>query len=450
MKTKKLLCLVLSLLMLSAVSCQKDDTEVVYPEEVTENTLDEPQNESEETYPEESTAAHDVPQNEPEEVVNMVLHNVKDYGAVGDNKTDDTEAFKKAVSEAEKDGLPVYVPAGTYIISDTITLKSVTLYGYESGAWTADDCGLPKIEQANMNASLFDVRSGSVAGLNIQSHGKSGDSTMKPTIQITGTGGRVSNMRIHTPYIGIATDDTSNPGRCFIENIFIVEAKEIGVYVAGTYDVPCVNNVEVWNPEETCPIAFKFAHNDDIRCVNLFAFNANVGFSIEKSKTGSCWGSFTNCSVDYTSIGFKVGEGDHHVTIVGGTWWTHHMGLNIVKNSEAFVAVSGCEMKSNGERTLNIEGGKTVMITGCSIIHRWDCDIPAVSVSGGKAVGITGNTIYSTATPISVTSRQKNSAVMITNNVIYTASDTEYTDKSKNVSVKIDNVMTTDPDEFKD
>ena len=39
---------------------------------------------------------------------------------------------------------------------------------------------------------------------------------------------------------------------------------------------------------------------------------------------------------------------------------------------------------------------------------------------------------------------------MITNNVIYTASDTEYTDKSKNVSVKIDNVMTTDPDEFKD
>ena len=333
MKTKKLLCLVLSLLMLSAVSCQKDDTEVVYPEEVTENTLDEPQNESEETYPEESTAAHDVPQNEPEEVVNMVLHNVKDYGAVGDNKTDDTEAFKKAVSEAEKDGLPVYVPAGTYIISDTITLKSVTLYGYESGAWTADDCGLPKIEQAHMNAPLFDVRSGSVAGLNIQSHGKSGDSTMKPTIQITGTGGRVSNMRIHTPYIGIATDDTSNPGRCFIENIFIVEAKEIGVYVAGTYDVPCVNNVEVWNPEETCPIAFKFAHNDDIRCVNLFAFNANVGFSIEKSKTGSCWGSFTNCSVDYTSIGFKVGEGDHHVTIVGGTWWTHHMGLNVVKDS---------------------------------------------------------------------------------------------------------------------
>ena len=78
MKTKKLLCLVLSLLMLSAVSCQKDDTEVVYPEEVTENTLDEPQNESEETYPEESTAAHDVPQNEPEEVVNMVLRTAKD------------------------------------------------------------------------------------------------------------------------------------------------------------------------------------------------------------------------------------------------------------------------------------------------------------------------------------------------------------------------------------
>lgn len=42
MKTRKLLCLVLSLLMLSAVSCQKDEVEKVYPEEVTENTLNEP------------------------------------------------------------------------------------------------------------------------------------------------------------------------------------------------------------------------------------------------------------------------------------------------------------------------------------------------------------------------------------------------------------------------
>lgn len=203
-------------------------------------------------------------------------------------------------------------------------------------------------------------------------------------------------------------------------------------------------------PEETCPIAFKFAHNDDIRCVNLFAFNANVGFSIEKSKTGSCWGSFTNCSVDYTSIGFKVGEGDHHVTIVGGTWWTHHMGLNIVKNSEAFVAVSGCEMKSNGERTLNIEGRQDR--NDNRLLHHTQMGLRH---SRGIRIGRQGGKHHRKHYLLHRNAhlrhlQTENSAVMITNNVIYTASDTEYTDKSKNVSVKIDNVMTTDPDEFKD
>lgn len=388
---------------------------------------------------------------EPEEKANKMNHNVKDYGAKGDSFTDDTGAFKKAIKAAEKDGLPVYVPAGTYVIKETLTLNSVTLYGYETGAWTADNCDLPTVKQDNMYAALFNVKGGSVSGLNIQAGGKKDDTKMKPSVLITGTGGRVSNMRIHTPYIGIYTDDTSNPGRCFIENIFIVEAKEMGVYVAGTYDVPCVYNVEVWNPGDTCPVAFKFGHNDDIRCVNLFAFKANVGFLIEKTDTGSCWGSFTNCSVDFTSVGFRIGEGDHHLTIVGGTYWTHHVGINVQKNSEAFVAASGCELKSNGERTLKIEGGKTVTVTGCSIIHKWEGDIPAVSVSGGKAVNITGNTIYSTATPIEVTSTKKNSAVSITNNVIYTASETEYIDKSRSaVKVKIDNLVTVDPDEFKD
>lgn len=378
------------------------------------------------------------------------FHNVRSYGALGNGASDDTAAFKNAVNAAGKDGLPVYVPAGEYLISDTVTLSSVTLFGYQSGAWTADDCDLPVVKQANMNAPLFDVRGGSVSGLNIQASGKAGDSKMMPTVLITGTGGRVSDMRIHTPYIGIYTDDTSNPGRCFIDNIFIVEAKEMGVYVAGTYDVPCISNVEVWNPQETCPTAFKFGHNDDLRAVNLFAFNAGTGFSIVKTKTGSCWGSFTNCSVDYTSIGFRIGTGDHHLTIVGGTYWTHHTGVLVERKSEAFVSVSGCEMKSNGDNTLKIEGGKTVAISACSILHKWKGGAPAISVSGGMIVNITGNTVYSTELPIEIKSKQKNSAIGITNNVICTASEQEYTDTSSGVSVKVDNLVTRNPEEFKE
>ena len=382
---------------------------------------------------------------EPEEVKNMLVHNVKDYGAVGDEKTDDTNAFREAVKAAEADGLPVYVPGGKYIISDTIELNSVTLYGYETGAWTADNCDQPMIKQTNMLSPLFNVKSGSVSGLNLDCNGDAKLEGMQPTILITGTGGRVSNMRIHHPYIGIYTDDDSNPGRCFIENIFIVEAKEMGVYVAGTYDVPALNNIEVWNPSETCPIAFKFGHNDDLRAVNLFAFNANVGFAIEKTETGSCWGSFTNCSVDYTSIGFRIGEGEHHVTIVGGTYWTHHMAINVTEKCTGYVAASGCELKSNGEKTLNIQGGRTVTISGSTILHDFETDFPAISVSGGMAVNISGNTIYSRPTAIELTSRKKDTVIAITNNVIYTGGE-EIKDTSKNCITKIDNTVITGMD----
>ncbi|MFZ0446869.1 MAG: glycosyl hydrolase family 28-related protein [Bacillus sp. (in: firmicutes)] len=51
--------------------------------------------------------------------------NVKDYGAVGDGKHDDTKAIKKAL-EAGDD---IYFPKGTYLISDSIVVESKKIHG---------------------------------------------------------------------------------------------------------------------------------------------------------------------------------------------------------------------------------------------------------------------------------------------------------------------------------
>jgi glucan 1,3-beta-glucosidase len=60
----------------------------------------------------------------------QVFRNVKDYGAVGDGRTDDTAAIQRAISDGFRCGpgcqsstqtpAVVYLPAGTYLISASI------------------------------------------------------------------------------------------------------------------------------------------------------------------------------------------------------------------------------------------------------------------------------------------------------------------------------------------
>ncbi|HOK77954.1 MAG TPA: glycosyl hydrolase family 28-related protein, partial [Verrucomicrobiota bacterium] len=47
--------------------------------------------------------------------------NVRDFGAVGDGKTDDTEAFRSALKAAgDAGGDVVFVPRGNYLIGGTL------------------------------------------------------------------------------------------------------------------------------------------------------------------------------------------------------------------------------------------------------------------------------------------------------------------------------------------
>jgi hypothetical protein len=50
-----------------------------------------------------------------------VVANVKDFGAIGDGKADDTEAFKKAVDKAKSGA--IFIPEGRYVLTSPIDIK---------------------------------------------------------------------------------------------------------------------------------------------------------------------------------------------------------------------------------------------------------------------------------------------------------------------------------------
>ena len=366
-------------------------------------------------------------------------HNVIDYGAEGDGLHDDTDAFLEAIAAAKKDHLPVYVPAGTYNITETLPLEDITLYGYHSGTFTSDTASLPTILHTNLAEPLFHVIGGSLSGLYLDVKGATKDGTteagdpMAETVRLSKPGARVSNLKIQNPYMGIATEFTGgpNPGRCFIENIFIIGAYNTGVFVHGTYDVATLSNIEVWNPDlsRPCPTAYRFGKNDDLRAVNLFTFNAKVGFlfeetEVEGGKFEGCWGSFTNCSTDLCETGLKIDKGQHALTVIGGTYWNHFYGLDVTSRTSALtrVTMTGCELKTNGASTVNIAGGQMVTVTGCNI-SRTQSDHKAVPVTikGGAGVTLSGNTICANGTASIEIASIFQGAASVTGNTVITS-----------------------------
>ena len=66
------------------------------------------------------------------QVSELSVFNVKEYGAKGDNSTDDTEAIQNTIDACEENGGGiVYFPIGKYIVSDTLVINTsyVTLLG---------------------------------------------------------------------------------------------------------------------------------------------------------------------------------------------------------------------------------------------------------------------------------------------------------------------------------
>ncbi len=331
----------------------------------------------------------------------MDMVNVRDTGAVGDGVADDTDAFIKAVRLAREAGQNVYVPKGVYITSRTIVLDQVTLTGPAGTAWPADKDVLPSVRPAHSDGPAFHLLDGGgLAWIDI-TYGPDREAQEGDTaVMVSGIGAYISGIRIRYPWDGIMTDGVNNVGRLNFESIFMVSPRNIGVRVTGTWDVPRLHNIEVWNagPSPTSPaargleegIGFHLGKNDLIRMTDCFVFAMQHGFLFEDKIEGleiegPTWGVMNGCSTDFCGVGIEV-RGDHTLSFSGGSLWDHHQGL-IVDGAGARVRLSGSEVKSNGAPAVLVREADHVAVTGCSLLRAMEEHAgPAVVLEGGRTV----------------------------------------------------------------
>jgi hypothetical protein len=99
-------------------------------------------------------------------MISGAVFNVLDYGAVGDNTTDDTAAIQAAITAAGVNGGTVWIPAGTYKCTSTLTMaKFVYIKGAGIRAttlqWNTTGAGIKMSSPINtstpVNTGVYDI-----------------------------------------------------------------------------------------------------------------------------------------------------------------------------------------------------------------------------------------------------------------------------------------------------
>jgi hypothetical protein len=324
---------------------------------------------------------------------------VREFGAVGDGRHDDTPAFVAALRPAPAAARCVQVPPGTYLISSTLTLEGQSLVGSSAPAWPADIDTLPSILPAHRDGPAFRLKAGGVLqGIDISYQWRSEPTSGPAAVVLSGIGCVVRDTRIRYAWDGIVADGTNNVGRANIENVFMVTVRNVGVRLTGTWDVPRLHNIEVWNTAAAQPgnhglergTGFLLGKNDLVRLTDCFVFGMHYGFLLQERINGCpiegpTWGVMNGCSTDFCGVGLAV-EGGHTLSVSGGSFWDHGTGL-LVRGEAARVRVSGSELKSNGAPAVQVESADHVVVTGCGLLRPMEeFTSPTVLLKGGTTV----------------------------------------------------------------
>ena len=246
-----------------------------------------------------------------------------DYGAKGDNSTDNTNAFTQAIQAASAaGGATVMAPTGMYRFKGSIVVPAgVTLKGSYSVVPSHDLRGanpqsledgtvlVPTGGRGDETGTPFITieANGAVAGATIWYAEQERQQTPVPypwTIMMTGNNAAVMDVEVLGAWNAI---NATHAGRHYIARVQ-GQPLNIGVFVDSTYDIGRIEDVHFnpWFSSEhpfieyqlTQGRAFVMGRSDWEYVFNTFAFGYAIGYHFINTPTGQMNGNFLGIGAD--------------------------------------------------------------------------------------------------------------------------------------------------------
>jgi len=347
------------------------------------------------------------------------VYNVRDFGAKGDGKTDDTAAFQRALDEAGKaGGGVVYAPRGNYLFKGHLVVPNgVTL----KGVWESvpahngiRDAGLPKPTD---DGTTFLITEGAGSEDGAPFITLNTNSTLKgvvlyypdqktddvPTpypwaIAMRGKNPAVLDVEMLNPYNGI--DATQNE-RHLIRNVHGQPLRR-GVLVDQIYDIGRIENVHFnpwfsmkpklfeWQMENG--EAFIFGRSDWQYVLNTFCYGYKVGYRFTQTKAGVCNGNFLGIGADDCLVAVLVEQtAPMGVLITNGEFVSFRGSdptmVRVAPTHSGTVRFVNCAYWGPNKQIAVIEGSGTVGFSDCTFMQ-WDKD-----KEGRAAIQARGGTV---------------------------------------------------------
>lgn len=345
---------------------------------------------------------------------------VKQFGAVGDGKTDDTAAFQKALdAAAQAGGGTVYAPRGNYFFAGHLNVpNAVTLAGLWQSVPAHNGIRNPGLPKPTDDGTTFLVTEGAgnedgaafitlntnstLKGVVLYYPEQNVDDEPKPypwAIAMRGKNPAVLAVEMLNPYNGI--DATGNE-RHLIRDVHGQPLRR-GVLVDNIYDIGRIENVHFnpwwsmkpklfqWQMEHG--EAFIFGRSDWQYVYNTFCFGYNVGYKFIRGDRGVCNGNFLGIGADDCHTALVVEHcAPMGLLITNGEFVSFHgpdpTMIAVNETNKGSVRFVNCAFWGPCNQIAKIAGTGTVGFSDCTLVQ-WggkEGNRSAIQANGGTVL----------------------------------------------------------------